>query len=391
MTPKENKMIYLDCNSTTPLDKDVLGAMQPYLTREYANPSSIYHFSQRALKAVCDARLAVAQEIYAKEDEIIFTSGGTESNNLAIKGIAFSNKSKGNHIITSKIEHHSVLNPCKFLEGRGFDVTYLNVDSYGIIDLEQLEKSIKKETVLISIMHTNNETGAIQPIEKIAKICKAKEVLFHTDAIQTAGKIPIDVNIGIDMLSLSAHKFYGPKGIGALYIRKGIELCPLLHGGHQERDLRPGTENVSGIIGLSKAFVMANSSMKRTQKEITKLKDRLEKGLKRIEGVKRNGHPQKSLYNTLNVSIEGVEAASLLVKLDLEGICISAGSACQSSSLEPSHVLLAMGLDKELAKASIRFSLGKYNTEKDIDRTVRVLSRAVSDLRKISAFKITKL
>ena len=384
-------MIYLDYNSTTPLDKEVFKAMQPYLAKEYANPSSIYRFSQRALKAVCDARLAVAQSIRAKEDEIFFTSGGTESNNLAIKGVAFSNKSKGKHIITSKIEHHSVLNPCKFLEGRGFDVTYLNVDSYGIIDLEQLEKSIKKETVLVSIMHANNETGSIQPIEKVAKICKAKEVLFHTDAVQSAGKIPIDVNIGIDMLSLSAHKFYGPKGAGALYIRKGIELCPLLHGGHQERDMRPGTENVSGIIGLSKAFVMANFSMKRTQKEITKLKNRLGRGLKKIDGVKQNGHPQKSLYNTLNVSIEGVEAASLLVKLDLEGICVSAGSACMSSSLEPSHVLLAMGINEDLARLSVRFSLGKYNTEKDIDRALNILTKAVLGLRKMSTIKITKL
>jgi len=365
--------------------------MQPYLTKEYANPSSVYRFSQRVLKAVCDARSIVAQSIGAKEDEIIFTSGGTESNNLAIKGVAFCDKSKGKHIITSKIEHHSVLNPCKFFEGRGFGLTYLNVDSGGSIDLEQLEKSIKKETVLVSIMHANNETGTIQPIEKIAKICKEKGVLFHTDAIQTAGKIPLDINIGIDMLSLSAHKFYGPKGIGALYIRKGVGLCPLLHGGHQERDMRPGTENVSGIIGLGKALAMANSSMKKTQKEITKLRERLAKGLKKIEGVKVNGHLKNSLYNTLNVSIEGVEAASLLVKLDLEGICVSAGSSCQSSSLEASHVLLAMGLSQALAKASIRISLGKYNTEKEIDKALSILIKAVLALRKISTFKITKL
>ncbi|MFA5271935.1 MAG: cysteine desulfurase family protein [Candidatus Omnitrophota bacterium] len=384
-------MIYLDYNSTTLLDKEVLKAMKPYLTREYANPSSVYHFSQRALKAVCDARLEVARSISAKEDEIIFTSGGTESNNLAIKGVALSAKSKGKHIITSKIEHHSVLNPCKFLEERGFNVTYLNVDSFGVVDLGQLEKSIMKETVLVSIMHANNETGTIQPIEKIAKICKAKEVLFHTDAVQSAGKIPLDVNVGIDMLSISAHKFCGPKGVGALYLRKGIELCPLMHGGHQERDLRAGTENVSGIVGLGKAFFLANSSIDKAQKEVTILRERFKEGLKKINGIKLNGHPQKSLYNTLNVSIEGIDAASLLVKLDLKGICISAGSACMSGSLEPSHVLLAMGLGEDRARASIRVSLGKYNTEKDIDRALKAITRAVFDLRKAAAFNIPTL
>ncbi len=378
-------MIYLDYNATTPLDKDVLRVMQPYLTKEYANPASIYRFSQRALKAIEDARFSVARLIHAGHEEVIFTSGGTESNNLAIKGIALNNKNKGRHIITSKIEHDSVLNPCKFLESTGFEVTYINVDNYGVVDLEELEKSIKKETILVSIMHANNETGVIQPIEEAAKICKTKGVLFHTDAIQSAGKIPLDVNTGVDILSMAGHKFCGPKGIGALYVRKGIELCPLIHGGHQELDRRAGTENVAGIVGLSKAFSLANSSFKKTQKHITELRILLERGLKEIDGIKVNGHSRKTLYNTLNVSIENVEAASLLVKLDLEGICISAGSACKSGSSEPSHVLLAMGLSRELSKAAVRFSLGKYNTEKDIHKTIRILKKAVSGLRKISS------
>ncbi|HIE36376.1 MAG TPA: cysteine desulfurase NifS [Candidatus Omnitrophica bacterium] len=381
-------MVYLDYNATTPLDKRILEKMILYLKEIYSNPSSIYKFAQEAKGAVEEARAKVADLIFADVEEIIFTSGGTESNNTAIKGVAFALKDKGKHIITSKIEHHAVLNPCKFLEEQGFEVTYLNVDEYGVIDLEQLKKSIRKDTILVSVMYANNEVGTIQPIKEIAQICKEKEVYFHTDAVQAVGKIPVDVkDLGVDLLSLSSHKLYGPKGVGALYVRRGVKFAPLLHGGYHERSRRAGTENVAGIVGLGEAVKIAKEEMLENEKKITPLRNKLEEGLReRIPEIKINGHPIKRLYNTLNVCIKYIEGESILINLDFEGICASSGSACTSGSLKPSHVLLAMGISHEIAHGSLRFSLGKYNTEEDIDKVLEVLPPIVEKLRRMSPF-----
>jgi cysteine desulfurase len=381
-------MIYMDYNATTPLDKRVLEKMMPYLTQIYSNPSSIYKFAQQAKGAVEEARKKVADLLSSEVDEIIFTSGGTESNNTAIKGIAFFHQDKGKHIITSQIEHHAVINPCKFLEKLGFEVTYLRVDEYGVVDLEELRRSIRKDTILVSIMYANNEVGTIQPIKEIAKICKEKQVLFHTDAVQAVGKIPVDVKeLGVDLLSLSSHKLYGPKGVGALYVRKGIKFDPLLHGGHHEKNRRAGTENVAGIVGLGEAAKIAQEEMAEEEKKIKVLRDKLEEGIKaKIPEVKVNGHPQERLYNTLNVCIKYIEGESILINLDFEGICASSGSACTSGSLEPSHVLLAMGIPPEVAHGSLRFSLGKHNTEEDINKVLEVLPPIIEKLRKMSPF-----
>lgn len=381
-------MIYLDYNATTPLDKRILDKMLPYLRDSYGNPSSIYRFAQESKRAIEDARLKVANLLSTDPLEVIFTSGGTESNNAVIKGVAFYHQNKGKHIITSKIEHHAVLNTCEFLEKLGFEITYLGVDEYGLVDLEQLKKAIKKETVLVSIMYANNEVGTIQSIKEIADICRSRGVYFHTDAVQAVGKIKIDVNeLGIDFLSLSAHKFYGPKGVGALYARKGVKFYPLLHGGCHERNMRSGTENVAGIVGLGEAASLALDEMQDEEKKIRLLRDRLEEGIKeKIPEVKVNGHPQNRLYNTLNVCIKHIEGESILINLDFEGICASSGSACTSGSLEPSHVLLAMGLPHEIAHGSLRFSLGKYTTGQDIENVLGVLPPIAEKLRKISPF-----
>ncbi|MBC7328192.1 cysteine desulfurase NifS [bacterium] len=381
-------MIYLDYNATTPLDERVLSEMLPFLKEEYGNPSSIYSLAQRARNAVEKAREQLAKLINADPKEIIFTSGGTEADNFAIKGIAYANEDKGNQIITSQIEHHAVLNTCKFLERRGFEVTYLPVDKYGVVDLEALEKSITERTILISIMFANNEVGTIQPIEEIARIAKKHGVYFHTDAVQAAGKLPIDVEeLGIDLLSLSAHKFYGPKGVGALFVRKGVKIAPLLQGGEQERGRRAGTENVPGIVGLGKAAEIAKEEMEEEEKRVRKLRDELERRLlSKIPEVVLNGHPQNRLYNTLSICVKYVEGESMLINLDREGICASSGSACTSSSLEPSHVLLAMGIPPEIAHGSLRFSFGKFNREEDVEKVSDVLPRIVEELRKISPF-----
>ncbi|MDP2923472.1 MAG: cysteine desulfurase NifS [Candidatus Omnitrophota bacterium] len=381
-------MVYLDYNATTPLDEKILAKMRLYLTDIYSNPSSVYRFAQVARKAVEDARQDVAQLLCASVDEIIFTAGGTESDNTAIKGIAWHYQNKGKHIVTSKIEHHAVLNPCKFLEKHGFELTYINVDEYGIIDLEQLKKSLRKDTILVSIMYANNEVGTIQPIKEVGRICRENGTYFHTDAVQAVGKIPIDVNdLGIDLLSLSAHKLYGPKGVGALYVKKGIKFEPLLHGGQHEKNRRAGTENVSGIVGLGEAARVAKVEMANEEEKIRLLRDKLEQGIKdRIPEVKINGHPKDRLYNTLNVCIRYIEGESILINLDFEDICASSGSACTSGSLEPSHVLLAMGIPHEVAHGSLRFSLGKYNTDEDIEKVLKVLPGIVEKLRKMSPF-----
>ena len=381
-------MIYMDYNATTPTDIRVLKEMEPYFCEKFGNPSSIYEIARENRKVIEKARENVARLIDASPDEIFFTSGGTESDNWAIKGVAFALKNKGNHIITSQIEHHAVLNACKFLSKIGYEITYAPVDKYGIVDVEFIEKSIKSQTILITIMHANNEIGTIQPIEEISKIAREKGVYFHTDSVQTVGKIPVSVKkLGVDMLSLSAHKFYGPKGVGAIYIKKGTKIEPFIHGGEQEKGKRAGTYNVPGVVGLGKAAEIAIEEMEEEIKKVKFLRDKLEKGIiEKIPEIVINGHPEKRLYNTLNLCVKYVEGESILLNLDFEKIYASSGSACTSGSLEPSHVLLAIGLSPEIAHGSLRFSLGKYNKEEDVDKVLEVLPVIVEKLRKLSPF-----
>lgn len=381
-------MVYMDYNATTPTDIRVLKEMEPFFCERFGNPSSIYEIARENRKLIEKARENVARLIDAEPDEIFFTSGGTESDNWAIKGVAFALRNKGNHIITSQIEHHAVLNTCKFLSKIGYEITYAPTDKYGIVDVEFIEKSIRKETILITIMHANNEIGTIEPVEEISKIAREKGIYFHTDSVQTVGKIPVSVKkLGVDMLSLSAHKFYGPKGVGAIYIKKGTKIEPYLHGGEQEKGKRPGTYNVPGIIGLGKAAEIAIEEMEEEMKKVKYLRDKLERGIiEKIPEVVINGHPENRLYNTLNLCVKYVEGESILLNLDFEKIYASSGSACTSGSLEPSHVLLAIGIPPEIAHGSLRFSLGKYNEEKDVDRVLEVLPRIVEKLRKLSPF-----
>lgn len=380
------KRIYLDHAATTPTDPEVVKAMLPYFTDAFGNPSSIHSFGQEARAAVEEARDRIASLIGAKSEEIAFTSGGTEADNFAITGIAYATENGGNHIITTPIEHHAVIETCKSLERRGFEVTYLPVDSYGLVDPDDVKKAITDNTVLISVMHANNEIGTIEPITEIGRIAQERRVAFHTDAVQTVGHIPVDVNeLGVDLLAMSAHKLYGPKGIGALYIRKGTRITPLLHGGEQERRRRAGTENVAAIVGLGKAAEIAQREMDAEVKRLIPLRDHLIEGLtEQIEHIHLNGHPTRRLPNNVNVSIDFVEGESMLLNLDLTGIAASTGSACSSSSLEPSHVLLAMGLSHELAHGSLRFTLGRENDEEDIERVLEVLPMIVTKLRAMS-------
>jgi len=382
------KKIYLDYNATTPIHPEVLDAMLPYFKNFYGNPSSVHSFGQKTRNAVEDAREKIAKFLGAENpSEIVFTSCGTESNNFAIKGIAFANKDKNCHIITSAIEHHAVLEPCEYLSKKfGVDVTYLPVDKYGIVNPEDIRKSITEKTVLISIMYANNEVGTIQPIEEIAKIAKEKNIIFHTDAVQAAGKISIDVKkLDVDLLSVSGHKLYAPKGIGVLYIKKGTKLHPLLHGGSHEKNKRAGTENVPYIVGLAKACEIAAINIKDENERILKLRQKLEKGiLEKIEYVQINGHTMKRLSNTSNISFNFIEGEGILMSLDLDGFAASTGSACTSGTLEPSHVLSAMGVPPEQAQGSVRFSLGHYTTEKDMDKLLEILPKIVERLRSMS-------
>ncbi len=378
------KKIYLDHNSTTPVYPLVLKEMLPYFSEEYGNASSLHSFGRKAREAVEDARAKVARLIGPVEPvDIVFTSSGTESDNFAIKGAAHALKNKGRHIITSRIEHYAVLNTCEFLAKEGYEVTYIPVDECGLIDIDALKKSIRHDTILISIMFANNEVGTIEPVKDIAVIAHEKGILFHTDAVQVLGKLPIDAEeTGIDMLSVSAHKIYGPKGVGALYVSKKVKITPLIHGGHHERNRRAGTENVAGIVGFGKACQLAGEDMEKSNKRIAVLRDRLWYGInKNIEGVKLNGHPSGRLPNTLNVSFGHVEGESVLFNLDLKGISASSGSACTSGSLDPSHVLKAMGADPGLVQGSVRFSLGCGNTEAEIDVTIKELIAIISRLR----------
>ncbi len=381
-------MIYLDHNATTYCEPEVVKEMLPYFTDRFYNPSSVYTPSQEAKESVESAREKVAKILDCLPSEIIFTSGGSESINMAIIGIAHALKEKGNHIITSKIEHHAVLHTCRALEKSGFEVSYINVDKYGVIDMEQLKKAITSKTILISVMYANNEIGTIQPVEDIAKTAKEHGVLFHTDAVQVVGKIPVSVKkIGADLLSLSGHKFYGPKGIGVLYIKKGIKIKPLIYGGGQEKNLRAGTENVPAIVGLGKACEIAEKSMERDSIMEKELRDMLEKKLlEKIPEIIINGHPEKRLYNTSNICIKYVEGEGMLLNLDFEGICASSGSACTSGSLEPSHVLLAIGISAIDSHGSLRLSFGRKNTKEDVEKVVEVFPGIVDKLRQMSPF-----
>jgi len=380
------RRIYLDYAATTPTHPEVVKTMLPYFTDVFGNPSSIYSYGQEAKGAIEGARTKVADLIGARDEEIVFTSGGTEADNFALKGVAFANELKGNHIITTSIEHHAVLETGKFLERRGFNVTYLPVDEYGLVDPDDVSRAITDKTILISVMQANNEIGTIEPIAEIAKIAREEEIYFHSDAVQTVGHIPVNVNeLGVDLLSMSAHKFYGPKGVGALYVRKGTKLTPFMHGGEQEKRRRAGTENVPGIVGFGKAAELAQQDMNQEAERLTSLRDKLITGLlERIDHIRLNGHPIVRLPHNVNISVDYVEGESMVLNLDLEGICASTGSACSSSSLEPSHVLLAIGLSHEQAHGSLRFTLGKWTTGEEIERVLDVLPKIVTKLRAMS-------
>ena len=381
--------VYLDYNATTHVEPEVLDAMLPYFSAEFGNSASIHTFGQRARAAVETAREQVAALLGARPQEIFFTSGGTESDNHAIFGIvgsASTPSGKRPHVITSFVEHEAVLNACQALEKQGVDVTYLHVDQDGLIDLEDLRGALRKETVLVSIMHANNELGTIQPVEEIGRIAQEADVYFHTDAVQSAGKIPIDViQFQLDLLSLSGHKLYAPKGIGALYVRGGTRLRQLLYGGHHQRGVRPGTENVAGIVGLGKAAEIARGSLANDAKRLSALRDQLEHGLlHRVPHSRINGGRAPRTPNTANLVFPGVEGEALLIALDLKGLACSTGAACSSGAVEPSHVLTAIGLPAEEARASLRFSLGRHTTQAEIDFALSVVPAAVVQLREIS-------
>ncbi len=380
------KRIYLDYAATTPCDPEVVRAMEPYFFEKFGNASSIYSFGQEAKKAVEDARDLLASFLGAKPEEIVFTSGGTESNNFCLQGSASALEKKGNHIITTVIEHHSISEPLRFLQEKGVKVSLVGVDKYGLVNPDDIKKAITDKTILISVMHANNEIGVIQPIAEIGKIAKEKGIYFHTDAVQTVGHIPVNVDeLNVDFLSLSAHKFYGPKGVGALYIRKGSRLTRFLHGGDQERNRRASTYNTPGIVGLGKAIELCRDKMKEEASFQTALRDKLIKELpSKIAEVYFNGHPVKRLPNNVNFSIKYIEGESILLNLDLLGIACSTGSACTSSSLEPSHVLLAIGLPHEIAHGSLRITFGRWTKNEDIDYFLEHLPKIVQKLRAMS-------
>ena len=377
---------YFDNAATTRTDDEVLKEMLPYFSQSYGNPSSIYKIGRENRKAVEEAREKVAKAINAEPNEIYFTAGGSESDNTAIRGIAYAYKQRGNHIITSKIEHPAVLETCKQLEKEGFEVSYIGVDEKGIVNLEELKNSIKETTTLITIMFANNEIGTIEPIKKIGKIAKENNIIFHTDAVQAVGSVKIDVKeMNIDSLSLSGHKFYGPKGIGALYVKKSVRFQKFVNGGHQEKNKRAGTENVPGIVGLGKAIEVAYSNLEEHNKKIKELRDYyVEEVKKRIPYIKINGDMENRLPGNSNISFRFIEGEGLLLNLDLKGICASSGSACTSGSLDPSHVLLAIGLPHEIAHGSLRITIGKYNTKEEVDYLLNNLEEIVSRLRNMS-------
>lgn len=378
--------IYFDNAATTPVRKEVYEEILPYFMQYYGNASSVYTIARESKKALEKAREQVAKVLNAEPSEIYFTAGGSESDNMALKGVAEALEKKGKHIITTKIEHHAILHTCEYLEERGFEVTYLPVDEYGKISLEELKKAIRNDTILISVMFANNEIGTIQPIAEIGAIAKERGIYFHTDAVQAVGHVKIDVQkMNIDLLSLSGHKLCGPKGIGAIYIRKGVNIKPLIHGGAQEKRRRAGTENIAGIVGLGKAIELAEKEMEENTKKLIYLRDKLIQGiLEKIPYSKLNGHPTNRLPGNCNVSFEFIEGESMLLLLDSKGIAASSGSACTSGSLDPSHVLLAIGLPHEKAHGSLRLTLEYYNTEEEVDKVLKELPDIVSRLREMS-------
>lgn len=383
----ENRRIYMDYAATTYVKPEVFEEMKPYFTEEFGNPSSLYSFSDKTKVAINTARERVAKAINAEKNEIYFTCGGSEADNWALKGIAFANKNKGNHIITTQIEHHAMINACKFLEKNGLEVTYLKPDAEGFISPEDVKNAITDKTILVSIMFANNEVGTIEPIKEIGKICRERKVIFHTDAVQAVGHVPVDVkDMNIDLLSLAGHKFYGPKGVGALYIRTGVKIESLIHGGGQERSKRGSTENIAGIVGLGKAIELSVSEMKEESNREAALRDKLLSGImEKIPYTKLNGPKgDKRLPSNIDVSFIGIEGETLLLDLDFEGIFASTGSACASASLDPSHVLLALGLPHEIAHGSLRLTLGAKSTEEEVDYVLEVLPKIVKRRRDMS-------
>ena len=380
------KRIYFDNNATTPLAPEVFEVMRPYMLEDYGNASSIHWFGQRAKAGVEKAREQVARLLNARNTEIVFTSGGTESDNTAILGIVEAARGEHKHVVTTTIEHPAVLSTAKLLEKRGVSVTYVRVGPSGVIDPDDVASAIRPETVLISVMHANNELGTLQPLEEIGRMARERDIYFHTDAVQSTGKIPVDVEkLGVDLLALSAHKLNGPKGVGALYVRKGTILRPLLHGGHHERDRRPGTENVAGIVGLGAAAEIARTHMSEEMTRVAALRDRLEAGiLASVPFVVGHGDRSHRVPGTTNLTFDYIEGEGFVIAMDLRGIACSTGSACSSGSLEPSHVLTAIGLKPEQARASIRFSLGRFNTDDDVDAALKILPAVVEQLRAVS-------
>lgn len=380
------KIVYLDNSATTRVAPEVLDAMLPYFNDEYGNASSIHELGRDARNAIERSREAIANYLGAKQDEIFFTGTGTESDNLAIKGAAYFRRAQGNHIITSKIEHHAVLNTCKALQKEGFAVTYLDVDKYGLVNPEAVKNAIQDKTILITIMHANNEVGTVEPISAISEIAKGRGIAFHTDAVQSFGKIAADVNkLGVDLLSISGHKVHAPKGIGALYIRKGVKITPLFYGGHHERGIRPGTENVPYIVGLGRAVELLKSGFEKNSAYLESLRQELLEGIKNsVPYIQIAGHPEARLPNILNVCFNYIEGESIILNLDLKGVAVATGSACTSGSLEPSHVLTAMGITPDISQGAIRFSLSRYNTHDDIKYVLSILPAIIEKLRAMS-------
>lgn len=380
------KNVYMDYSATTYVKPEVLEEMLPYFTEKFGNPSSFYGISRETKRAIDKAREQVAKALNCLPDEVYFTGGGSEADNWAIKGIASAHKNKGNHIITTKIEHHAVLHACEYLEKNGFEVTYLDVDDEGLIRLEDLKNAITDKTILVTIMFANNEIGTIEPIKEIGEICREKKIYFHTDAVQAVGNIPVDVKeMNIDMLSLAGHKIYGPKGIGVLYIKKGIKIDNLIHGGAQERNRRAGTENIASIVGLGKALELATTNLEEHMERLTVLREKLIDGLLKIPYTRLNGPKgDKRLPGNVNVCFRFIEGESILLSLDFKGVCASSGSACTSGSLDPSHVLLAIGLPHEIAHGSLRLSMGDGSTEEDVDYVLEVVPPIIERLRNMS-------
>ncbi|MFO7957395.1 MAG: cysteine desulfurase NifS [Candidatus Brocadiia bacterium] len=378
--------VYMDHSATTPVRPEVVEAMLPYFEEKYGNASSVHHKGREAREAVEDARRTVAAHLGAAPDEIVFTSGGTESDNHAIRGVAAAAGERGRHIITSAIEHHAVLNTCKDLEKEGFEVTTLPVDDRGLVDPRDLDDAMRPDTILVTVMMANNEVGTIEPIRELAEVASEHDVPIHTDAVQAVGKIPVDVEeLGVDLLSLSGHKFYGPKGVGVLYIRSGTRIRPVQVGGHHEKGRCAGTENVPGIVGLARALELACAEMEGEGQRLRRLRDHLQEGLAgSLEDARLNGHPERRLPHILNITFAYVEGESMLLSLDAAGICVSTGSACTSGTLEPSHVLTAMGVPAEMAHGSLRFSLGRVNDEKDVEYVLEKLPPIVRRLREMS-------